>query len=82
MNHSSNAPREETDPIPAGWERLPAEHMPPPTFWPAGLGLGITLLCWSVITSWVVFVLGLIVFAGSLAGWIVDFLHERGHPHS
>lgn len=65
--------------IPPGWTRLPLDHLPTPTFWPAGLALGITFLFWSLITSWVVFVVGLALFAVSLGGWIRDINHEREH---
>ena len=79
--------RKETDTgvpgrVPPGWDALPAGHLPAPTFWPAGLGLGITFLFWGLISSWVVFVAGVIVFGGSLVGWIVDMRHERHDTHS
>jgi hypothetical protein len=67
--------------VPEGWTRLPLEHLPSPTFWPAGLALGITFIFWSLITSWVVLVIGIALFAASLAGWISDLLHEsKQHP--
>jgi hypothetical protein len=68
--------------VPPGWTQLPVEHLPEPTFWPAAFGLGITFVFWGLISSWVVFVVGLIAFAGALAGWIADIRHERKHPHS
>lgn len=66
---------------PSVWTDLPAEHLPTPTFWPAGLGLGITFVFWGLISSWVVFAVGVVLFVGSLAGWIVDLRHER-NEHS
>lgn len=72
---SSNAP------VPEGWTKLPLDHLPSPTFWPAGLALAITFIFWSLITSWVVLVIGIALFAASLAGWISDLLHEsKQHP--
>jgi len=53
------------------------DHLPPPTFWPAGLALGVTLIFWSLITSWVVLVMGGWLFIISLAGWVRDIRHER-----
>jgi hypothetical protein len=52
-------------------------HLPPPTFWPAGLALGVTLIFWSLITSWVVLMMGGWLFIVSLVGWIRDIRHER-----
>jgi len=66
---------------PRGWTALPLEHLPAPTFWPAGLALAITFIFWGLISSWVVFAVGLFLFALSLAGWIADIRHERKqHP--
>jgi hypothetical protein len=66
-------------PVRAGWTQLPPEHLPPATFWPAGLALAITFVFWGLISSWVVFAVGVGLFAVSLAGWITDIRHERKH---
>lgn len=58
---------------------MPVEHLPPPTFWPAGFALGVTFVFWGLISSWVVFAVGVALFALSLAGWISDLRHERKH---
>lgn len=64
---------------PPGWTKLPVEHLPAPTSWPAGLALGITFLFWGLITSWVVLAVGGGLFTVSLIGWINDIRHEREH---
>lgn len=64
---------------PAGWTKLPVEHLPAATFSPAGLALAITFLFWGLITSWVILAVGAGLFAVSLAGWITDLRHERKH---
>jgi hypothetical protein len=61
------------------WEPLPAEHLPRPTYFPAGLAMGIAFLFWGLITSWVVIVVGLVLFIASLAGWITEIRYERKH---
>jgi hypothetical protein len=61
------------------WEPLPAEHLPRPTYFPAGLAMGIAFLFWGLITSWVIIVVGLALFAASLAGWITEIRYERKH---
>lgn len=66
-------------PVPPGWTKLPAEHLPPATFWPAGLALAITFIFWGLISSWVVMGVGIGLFAVSLSGWITDLRHERKH---
>lgn len=59
------------------WEPLPHQHLPHPTYFPAGLAMGVTFLFWGLITSWVVLAVGLALFAASLAGWITEIRNER-----
>lgn len=59
------------------WEQLPPERLPRPTFFPAGLAMGTTLIFWGLITSWVIFIGGLALFIAALAGWVHEICHER-----
>ncbi len=61
----------------AGWEPLPSEHLPRPTYFPAGLAMGTTFVFWGVIASPVVFIAGIGLFIAALAGWISEIRHER-----
>jgi hypothetical protein len=61
----------------AGWKPLPHEHLPRPTYFPAGLAMGTTFLFWSLITSWVIFLVGLGLFTAALAGWLTEIRYER-----
>ena len=70
-------PDEESPVAHSEWEPLPAEHLPRPTYFPAGLAMGIAFLFWGLITSWVTFVVGLALFIASLAGWITEIRYER-----
>jgi hypothetical protein len=63
----------------AKWEPLPEERLPRPTYFPAGLAMGIAFLFWGLITSWVTIVVGLALFIASLAGWITEIRYERKH---
>ena len=70
----------ETHPgVPPGWEPLAHERLPRPNFFPAGLAMGTTFMFWGLITSWVILVVGIGLFAASLAGWIYEILRERSH---
>jgi hypothetical protein len=65
-------------PPPPGWEELPHEHLPRPNYFPAGMAMGTAFIFWSVITSWVIFFIGVGLFAAALAGWISEIRrHER-----
>ena len=70
------SPADPADSKPAGWVPLPSGRLVRPTYWPAGLGLGITFIFWGVVTSWVVLVAGLGLCAACLAGWIKELCHE------
>ncbi|HEY9793869.1 MAG TPA: cytochrome c oxidase subunit 4 [Candidatus Obscuribacterales bacterium] len=48
------------------------ERIPPPTVWPVTLALGITLLCFGIVTSWVMSAAGLIFFVLGVVGWFED----------
>ena len=65
-----------------GWTQLPLEHLPLPTYWPAGVALALTFIFWGLIISWVILVVGLILFVLSLGGWIQDIRYERKHSAS
>lgn len=75
---SRPVPEGETRPVlKENWERLGNEHLPRPTYFPAGLAMATTLIFWSLITSWVILAVGLGLFAASLAGWISEILHDH-----
>jgi hypothetical protein len=60
-----------------GWDLLPAEHLPRPNYFPAGLAMGTTFLFWGFVTSWVILAVGTGLFIASLAGWITEIRRER-----
>ena len=51
--------------------------IPRPTYFPAGMAFGITFSFWGLVTSPVVLVVGLVVVAVSLIGWIGELRHEE-----
>lgn len=52
------------------WTQLPAEDLPQPTYWPAVLALGIILMLWGIVTTFIISAVGLILFLIALGGWI------------
>ena len=60
-----------------GWQILPPEPLPRPTYWPAVLALAITLLLWGVVTTFLISGVGLALFALALAGWIGELRHGQ-----
>jgi hypothetical protein len=61
-----------------GWHPPLPERLPEPTVWPAVLAFGACLAAWGVVTSWVISVVGLVLFWAGVTGWIARMRHERG----
>ncbi|MCA1667245.1 MAG: hypothetical protein LC793_07575 [Thermomicrobia bacterium] len=59
------------------WETLPAAHLPRPTYWPVVLAVGILFLAWGIVTTIAISVIGLLLLALALGGWIGELRH--GH---
>ena len=61
---------------PADWSAAKPDVIPRPTYMPAAMAFGITLLLWGIVTSPVLLGVGAAVMALSLAGWIGEMRHE------
>jgi hypothetical protein len=59
------------------WERLPAAYLPRPTYWPVVLAFGVVLLAWGVVTTLAITVIGLVLLALGLGGWIGELRHAH-----
>ncbi len=57
------------------WERLPAAHLPQPTYWPVVLAVGVMFLAWGIVTTIAITIIGLVLFALGLGGWIGELRH-------
>jgi hypothetical protein len=57
------------------WERLPAAHLPRPTYWPVVLAVGVMFLAWGIVTTIAITIIGLVLFALGLGGWIGELRH-------
>jgi hypothetical protein len=56
------------------------QPLPRPTYFPAGMALGVALIFWGLITVWVILLAGIGLFAVMLGGWIAEICHERKQP--
>ena len=54
-------------------ESKPRPHrLPPPTYTPAVVGLGVAVIAWGAVTTMAIAVLGLVLLAIGIGGWIRD----------
>jgi hypothetical protein len=58
---------------PSGWHKPKPERLPKPSYAPASMALGLTLVLWGVVTSWIVSAIGLALTGVAAALWIGDF---------
>lgn len=57
----------------------PPSHplLPRPTYWPAVLAFGITLLAFGFVTTFYISLVGVLVIFLAIGGWIGELLHEH-----
>jgi hypothetical protein len=53
-----------------------AIHLPGPTLWPFVCGAGVALIAFGLLTHLVFSLVGLMLLARALAGWIEELRHE------
>lgn len=72
----AGAPRVPQVEIPPGWTRPRPEIMPRATNWPSVLAFGVILIVWGPVSSWVIALVGVVLAAFAVGGWIRELLHE------
>ena len=60
-----------------GWQAVEREALPRPTYWPAALAFALVLVAWGIATTYLISIIGAILLAISLAGWIGELLHDH-----
>lgn len=80
MQNDLNPPAgNSADPSAKGsWSEPPHQNIPRPTYCPAVLALAIVCLLWGMVTSYLVSLLGLVLFIVGLTDWIGELRHEHG----
>jgi hypothetical protein len=69
--HSIAAQKDES------WTEPRPQNIPRPTYSPAVLALAIACLLWGMVTTYLISLLGLVLFAVGLADWIGELRHEH-----
>lgn len=62
-----------------GWNIMPHQPLPQPTYWPTVAAGGVVLLAFGFVTSFAFWVIGFVLFVAGLAGWIGEVRFERKH---
>jgi hypothetical protein len=76
-NPDTSQPEEPAAPANArpGWQTPQPETLPAPTYWPVVMAAGIIFFLWGTVTTLIISLVGLVMFAIALAGWIGDLRH-------
>jgi len=59
------------------WTIPKPETIPPPTYWPAVLAFGTTLVGFGMLTSYLISLVGAGIFVLAISKWIGEMLHEQ-----
>jgi hypothetical protein len=60
-----------------GWVRPTVETLPRPTYWPVALAFGVVFALGGIVTAYVVSLVGVLLIAIAIAGWIGELRHEH-----
>lgn len=52
------------------------ERLPEPTYWPFFLAFGLVCMFWGILTTWLISIIGAIIFIIALSGWITNIYGE------
>ncbi|MBF6568315.1 MAG: hypothetical protein IVW54_05505 [Candidatus Binataceae bacterium] len=69
-----NGPRSPGDDA-GKWNAALPETIPPPTYAPAFLALGVTLLLFGVVSSYIFSAAGFVLIVVSISKWVGELLH-------
>ena len=59
------------------WHRPKPEHVPRPTYCPVMMAVGIILMVWAPLASWMLLAAGVCVFVLAATYWINELRHDR-----
>jgi len=61
----------------ANWQKARPEELPEPTYWPFFLAMGLNFIFWGLLTTRIILLAGLLIFAIALTCWINLVRHDR-----
>lgn len=70
--HPQNAPE-----LRDTWSKPQGAHLPRPTYMPVVLALGFVCMLWGIVTTYLITLVGVALFAVAILGWIGELRHEH-----
>ena len=62
-----------------GWSKPHGIHIPEPTYMPVVMAIGIICMLWGIVTTYLITLVGVVLFVISIWGWIGELRHEHRH---
>ena len=62
-----------------GWSATQGGHIPEPTYMPVVLALGVMCMLWGIVTTYLITLVGVVLFVVGISGWIGELRHEHRH---
>ena len=63
-----------------GWNKPQGMHIPEPTYMPVVMAVGIICMLWGIVTTYLITLVGVVLFVIAITGWIGELRHEHRHP--
>jgi|GEM_PF-1674511 len=85
MDMTNNREMSETEhqynagPSSEGWSAPQGAHLPEPTYMPVVMAVGMICMLWGIVTTYLITLVGLVLFVISVWGWIGELRHEHRH---
>ncbi|MGA8184465.1 MAG: hypothetical protein WB819_12575 [Terriglobia bacterium] len=71
--------QDNTAPSREGWSKPQGVHIPEPTYMPVVMAVGMVCMLWGITTTYLITLVGLVLFVISVWGWIGELRHEHRH---
>ena len=78
-NHEANNSQDHQSAaaLPLGWSAPVGGHIPEPTYMPVVMALGVMCILWGIVTTYLITLVGVVLFVVALSGWIGELRHEH-----
>lgn len=73
LNQEEQAPQE--------YVRAEPQDLPKPTYMPFTFAFSLLMVGWGLLSTWIIFVAGLVGMGISIFGWIKELLDEPGNEN-
>ncbi|HUZ47564.1 MAG TPA: hypothetical protein VMW54_13085 [Terriglobia bacterium] len=78
-NNGMSDSEKPNDAAAGAWSKPQGMHIPDPTYMPVVLAVGMVCMLWGILTTYLITLVGVVLFAVGISGWIGELRHEHRH---